>query len=249
MPTPPIQRDRLRNLITSLEAVQTVLLELGDAQSKFDADQDALNTSYDPIIDPDALAPKRIRPLDDHAVRTAYQKYCKLIDPARDAFGGAEIWLFDSLQRYLSTPAPLWQMKSLRCVAFVENVPQAYEIEAELKNLRSTLALLKLVERNYQNAEQLGNQLAVADDFSWIRCEKGEFTFTTNQRPVIKALLADLEKGGLGLSQSHLLQLAGGSSNELRDLFKDHPAWKVVVVQSARKDMFKLALCNDRPKS
>ncbi len=82
-----------------------------------------------------------------------------------------------------------------------------------------------------------------ADDFAWVRCTLGEFTFSPNQRPAVKALWADWEKNGLGLGGAHLLAESGGESTELRDLFKGSGAWKTLIVPAGgRRDMFALSL-------
>jgi len=79
-------------------------------------------------------------------------------------------------------------------------------------------------------------------DFSWIRCKLGGFTFTTNQRHVVKALWDDWAVGGLGVSQSHLIELAGGGSPDLRSLFRDDPAWGTLIITADRKAVYKLDL-------
>lgn len=73
-----------------------------------------------------------------------------------------------------------------------------------------------------------------ADDFCWVRCSLGTFKFTANQRPVIRALLSDWRKAGVGLSDSHLMSLAG-SSSQIRHLFRGNDAWGTLIVSGANK--------------
>lgn len=83
-----------------------------------------------------------------------------------------------------------------------------------------------------------------APDFAWVHCHLGEFSFSSNQRPAIRALWEDWEIGGLGLGSSYLLGLAGSSNAaaRVRDLFKGSKAWETLIVGAERKDTYRLAL-------
>jgi hypothetical protein len=79
-------------------------------------------------------------------------------------------------------------------------------------------------------------------DFVWVRCELGEFNFSKNQRDVVKALWLDWERGGSGISAAHLLEHAEAVSAKLSDVFKNHPAFGVLIIRGDRKDVYRLAM-------
>ena len=85
-------------------------------------------------------------------------------------------------------------------------------------------------------------------DFASVAFGGELFTFTAPQRRVIAALWQAHEDGTPVLSDAHLIEVAGSSSDRLRDVFKSHPAWGSLVV-SAGKGMRKLSIENslDRP--
>lgn len=84
-------------------------------------------------------------------------------------------------------------------------------------------------------------------DYSSVRWRGRMYTFSPNQRAVIKLLWEDWEQGGRGLGQAYLLERAGGETKgRLSDLFKHEHAWKTLIVNGARKDVFRLDLPEKR---
>ncbi len=67
------------------------------------------------------------------------------------------------------------------------------------------------------------------------------FTFTTTQAAIVQVLWEERDKGTLELGQPLLLEKAGAESQQLKDVFKNHPAWKKMIVRGSRTGLFKLA--------
>jgi hypothetical protein len=71
-----------------------------------------------------------------------------------------------------------------------------------------------------------------AEDFAWVRCEVGEFEFTPKQRPLVRKLWQDWEKGGKGVSNATLCALTGDKLKHPRDAFRKNCAWNLLIVRT-----------------
>ena len=74
-----------------------------------------------------------------------------------------------------------------------------------------------------------------------------EYTFTPNQRAVVKVLWEAMESGSASVSDGTLIDAAGSDAKNLRDIFrsnsKQHPAWGNMIVNVGR-DARKLSVAN-----
>jgi hypothetical protein len=145
-----------------------------------------------------------------------------------------------------------------RALYLIREYPDHFSQDAELTRLAETVRDLPIALRFLPDVfGEIRTDASMDADPPWhsvdfysVRCTLGTFTFTTNQRAVVKALWEDWEAGGCGLSHGYLLEKAGGvtedregnSKPRLKDLFKDHPGWGTLIVQSDRKDGCRLSL-------
>jgi hypothetical protein len=67
------------------------------------------------------------------------------------------------------------------------------------------------------------------------------YTFTATQAACVQVLWEERDKGTLELSQQLLLEKAGAESQQLKDVFKNHPAWKKMIVAGSKTGLYKLA--------
>jgi len=77
-------------------------------------------------------------------------------------------------------------------------------------------------------------------DFSTVCWLGAAYTFSPAQRAVVRQLWQAWEDGTPGLGQEALLEGADSQAGRLRDLFRDHPAWGILIVP-AGKGIFRLA--------
>jgi hypothetical protein len=82
------------------------------------------------------------------------------------------------------------------------------------------------------------------DNFEWIRCQLGAFTFTPAQAKIIGSLWGDWERAGCGVQNQALLSLIGDKAKRVRDVFKTNPAWKVIIFPVGKKGMTQLRFDN-----
>ena len=80
-------------------------------------------------------------------------------------------------------------------------------------------------------------------DFKSIRCGGQIFEFTNNQRVVIGALVKAYWNGTPVLSKEYLLELIDHEAPPARmdAVFRDHPAWKTLVVPGGTRGSLQLA--------
>ena len=78
-------------------------------------------------------------------------------------------------------------------------------------------------------------RVSYSPDFCAVSWHDGTlYTFTGMQREVVAALFRAHEDGHEWVSQETLLELAESESLRLRDLFKGHPAWGVMIESAVR---------------
>ncbi len=68
-------------------------------------------------------------------------------------------------------------------------------------------------------------------DFASVNWRGTVYTFTPTQRLVVAALWQAREDGHPFMSQEALLDAAESDGRKLRDVFRNHPAWNVMIVQ------------------
>lgn len=73
-------------------------------------------------------------------------------------------------------------------------------------------------------------------DFAAVKWGDQTFSFTPKQRLIVAALVRARRDGHLWLSQEVLLEAAESECGRLRDLFRGHPAWGVMVVSALDAD-------------
>jgi hypothetical protein len=67
------------------------------------------------------------------------------------------------------------------------------------------------------------------------------YSFTPGQAAIVRRLWEAWENGTPELNQQAILEDAGLESKRLSDLFKKHPAWKVMIVAGRTRGSFRLA--------
>lgn len=67
-------------------------------------------------------------------------------------------------------------------------------------------------------------------DFASVFDGQTQYTFNGSQRAVIKLLWEGRENDTPSLSKEYLLEESGSTSDRLRDIFRDHPAWGKLIV-------------------
>jgi hypothetical protein len=138
-------------------------------------------------------------------------------------------------------PRPVELTSNLEAVAYLNDL---------MAWVQATKLLISehLAEAGKPPPEMTAGAPTHAQDFAWVRCEHGQFTFSARQRRVVEALWKDWEAIGAGLTGRTLLKSAGGSANRIRDVFKDgaqgtNPAWgKLIVPVKGRSSFYTLAL-------
>ena len=66
------------------------------------------------------------------------------------------------------------------------------------------------------------------------------YEFSTQSGAVVEILFEAWKNGTPFIHQSHLLERAGSGGQELRDLFRDHPAWGVLIISGPTRGTFGL---------
>lgn len=82
-------------------------------------------------------------------------------------------------------------------------------------------------------------------DFRSIKWYDGrKYSFTTKQAIVLQHLWAAIEEGYEEVGQSHLLEAADSECKHLTDLFRDHPAWGIVIIRGKTSGSYRIAQPN-----
>jgi len=76
-------------------------------------------------------------------------------------------------------------------------------------------------------------------DFASVNWFGAEYVFTPNQRAIVAALWAALERGTPGVGGDALLESAEVSSDKVSHVFRNNPAWGTMIV-SAGKGIYRL---------
>jgi hypothetical protein len=79
-----------------------------------------------------------------------------------------------------------------------------------------------------------------SEDFRSVRWNGEVYDFSTSQAIVMEKLWEAWEDGTPAVAQETLLEAAESEGNQLRDLFKRHPAWGKVIVQGPTRGTYQL---------
>lgn len=105
------------------------------------------------------------------------------------------------------------------------------------RQLRELLAL----------ALSLVNPARHARDFASVNWYGAYYTFTAAQARVVAELWAAWENGTPDVRQETLLEAAGSESRKLAYLFRDHPAWGVLIVPGPVRGLYRLGPPPEKP--
>jgi hypothetical protein len=79
-----------------------------------------------------------------------------------------------------------------------------------------------------------------SEDFRSVRWNGEVYDFSTSQAIVMEKLWQAWQDGTPAVAQETLLEAAESEGNQLRDLFKRHPAWGKVIVQGPTRGTYQL---------
>ena len=86
----------------------------------------------------------------------------------------------------------------------------------------------------------LTNPARHSRDFASVNWYGTYYTFTAAQARVVAALWEAWQNGTPDVRQETLLDEAGSESRKLANLFRDHPAWGVLIVPGAARGLYRL---------
>jgi hypothetical protein len=86
----------------------------------------------------------------------------------------------------------------------------------------------------------LNEELAHSQDFSSVRVNGVEYTFSPIQAACVKVLYEAWQNGTPDVSSSYLLSDIESDSRHIRDIFKFCPAWKTLIVPGLARGTYRL---------
>jgi hypothetical protein len=134
--------------------------------------------------------------------------------------------LFDTLQNWTAANYPGFRLSHV--VLHIDGLPVPISLPLPLGATQ-------------QQRQPLGDSPRHSPDFRSVHWKGQDYIFSPAQAAVIACLWEAWEDGMPDLGQETILEKAGSESNRLRDVFKDHPAWGVVIV-SRGKGIFGLSV-------
>jgi 7-cyano-7-deazaguanine synthase in queuosine biosynthesis len=102
------------------------------------------------------------------------------------------------------------------------------------------LAPTSLVGLSVSPEESPNGEFRAAPGFRSVWCQGQEYTFGSKQAQVVEILYRAHQSGTPDVGQDYILEAVESSGRRLRDLFKDHPAWKSLIVSGKGKGTFRL---------
>jgi hypothetical protein len=78
-------------------------------------------------------------------------------------------------------------------------------------------------------------------DYRTVHWRGEDYTFTAKQAAVVQALWEAWDEELPEVPMVTLLQRSGSSSERLRDVFRDHPAWGSMIVRGTQRDTCRLS--------
>lgn len=83
--------------------------------------------------------------------------------------------------------------------------------------------------------------VTASPDYRCLNWHGTVFSFTEPQSCVVKMLVEATAKGVPDIGDKALLRASGSESTQLRDVFKDHPAWGTLIVEGGTRGTHRLA--------
>jgi hypothetical protein len=80
------------------------------------------------------------------------------------------------------------------------------------------------------------------EHYEWVQWGETRFEFTPKQRVIVKLLFGAWRDGERDVRQDALLDAADSDSQRLRDVFRGHPAWGVMVTQGASGGLYRVVM-------
>jgi hypothetical protein len=105
----------------------------------------------------------------------------------------------------------------------------------DLENWTTFFALLRLGSTRPAGGEVKPQpDTAHSEDFHSVRWYGEKYVFTHTQAALVTLLWRAWENGTPDLGKDYLLTQADCEGNRLRDVFRNHPAWEVMIVETGR---------------
>jgi len=118
-------------------------------------------------------------------------------------------------------------------------------LQAEMSRLGSEIAAgdlptTSLVGLAVSPAESPNGDFRASPGFRSVRWRGQRYTFSSRQAQAVQILHEAHQSGTPDVGQDHILEEVESRGRRLRDLFKDHPAWKRLIVRGKGKGTFRL---------
>jgi hypothetical protein len=199
------------------------------------------------------------------AVRNGAERLAKELGEAvgnRQGLGSNERqWIesqIDALTGEFISPAAEYLCAELMSSFTIANPQEAKQMlsdslsrlaESSLLTRGSKNALDLALARHGTNRVQQSGDFVYSPDYRSVSFRGNTLSFTSRQAQVVEMLHQALVRGAPELGQDYILEELDSPNSRLRDTFKNHPAWNLLIVKGKGRGTYRLNLLTHPQKT